>query len=126
MRGGNRPDARSGLIELVQIRGARLHRIERAAQHPDDEIEAAVAVQVAGRGRVVAARLERRSWWKWNPVAVEIGMAARDRKSTRLNSSHDQISYAVFCLKKKKNYRANHLLCESRCVDNAVLAVLSI
>src|SRR2546421_1022699 len=28
--------------------------------------------------------------------------APRDRKSTRLNSSHDQISYAVFCLKKKK------------------------
>src|SRR2546430_6598593 len=29
----------------------------------------------------------------------------RDRKSTRLNSSHSQISYAVFCLKKKKNKR---------------------
>src|SRR2546421_1652128 len=29
----------------------------------------------------------------------------RDRKSTRLNSSHDQISYAVFCLKKKKKNR---------------------
>src|SRR2546428_7511936 len=28
---------------------------------------------------------------------------ARDRKSTRLNSSHDQISYAVFCLKKNKS-----------------------
>src|SRR2546430_8036057 len=28
----------------------------------------------------------------------------RDRKSTRLNSSHSQISYAVFCLKKKKPY----------------------
>src|SRR2546430_12820845 len=28
---------------------------------------------------------------------------ARDRKSTRLNSSHSQISYAVFCLKKKKH-----------------------
>src|SRR2546429_4540422 len=28
----------------------------------------------------------------------------RDRKSTRLNSSHGYISYAVFCLKKKKNY----------------------
>src|SRR2546430_11272522 len=27
-----------------------------------------------------------------------------DRKSTRLNSSHSQISYAVFCLKKKKRY----------------------
>src|SRR5688572_32779066 len=31
------------------------------------------------------------------------GANARDRKSTRLNSSHSQISYAVFCLKKKKN-----------------------
>src|SRR2546430_9060544 len=28
-----------------------------------------------------------------------------DRKSTRLNSSHSQISYAVFCLKKKKTYQ---------------------
>src|SRR2546422_3953824 len=31
-----------------------------------------------------------------------------DRKSTRLNSSHGYISYAVFCLKKKKNKRQNH------------------
>src|SRR5688572_30992093 len=30
-------------------------------------------------------------------------LAIPDRKSTRLNSSHSQISYAVFCLKKKKN-----------------------
>src|SRR2546421_2981785 len=30
-----------------------------------------------------------------------------DRKSTRLNSSHDQISYAVFCLKKKKKNNVN-------------------
>src|SRR2546427_1033591 len=34
-------------------------------------------------------------------TACAIGVAA-DRKSTRLNSSHSQISYAVFCLKKKK------------------------
>src|SRR5206468_6736000 len=33
------------------------------------------------------------------------GMDGLDRKSTRLNSSHDQISYAVFCLKKKKSKR---------------------
>src|SRR2546428_2011204 len=32
-------------------------------------------------------------------IARELGV--QDRKSTRLNSSHDQISYAVFCLKKK-------------------------
>src|SRR2546421_10936512 len=31
-----------------------------------------------------------------------LGREQLDRKSTRLNSSHDQISYAVFCLKKKK------------------------
>src|SRR2546428_12317763 len=35
------------------------------------------------------------------PIGVVI-ISTRDRKSTRLNSSHDQISYAVFCLKKKK------------------------
>src|SRR2546427_7087533 len=32
------------------------------------------------------------------------GDSLADRKSTRLNSSHSQISYAVFCLKKKKNH----------------------
>src|SRR5206468_5561497 len=32
----------------------------------------------------------------------------KDRKSTRLNSSHDQISYAVFCLKKKKKKKRDH------------------
>src|SRR3712207_7871908 len=40
------------------------------------------------------------------PVSVRVFHAAdgtaRDRKSTRLNSSHANISYAVFCLKKKK------------------------
>src|SRR2546430_7942913 len=34
--------------------------------------------------------------------AHRAGRRERDRKSTRLNSSHSQISYAVFCLKKKK------------------------
>src|SRR6266550_8420955 len=33
------------------------------------------------------------------------GSCSRDRKSTRLNSSHGYISYAVFCLKKKKKYQ---------------------
>src|SRR2546430_15569443 len=38
------------------------------------------------------------------PIGLRQGFAilSRDRKSTRLNSSHSQISYAVFCLKKKK------------------------
>src|SRR2546427_3351249 len=39
------------------------------------------------------------------PLSAEKGSnpVERDRKSTRLNSSHSQISYAVFCLKKKKD-----------------------
>src|SRR2546427_3168851 len=36
------------------------------------------------------------------PKLSLLGAAFADRKSTRLNSSHSQISYAVFCLKKKK------------------------
>src|SRR2546430_7382856 len=39
------------------------------------------------------------------PFAVQDASVSEDRKSTRLNSSHSQISYAVFCLKKKKNVR---------------------
>src|SRR5690606_40500392 len=35
-------------------------------------------------------------------LALLLGFLGRDRKSTRLNSSHVKISYAVFCLKKKK------------------------
>src|SRR2546422_7997052 len=48
-------------------------------------------------------------------VVVEqgLGIVARgrqgpDRKSTRLNSSHGYISYAVFCLKKKKTHHTSH------------------
>src|SRR5205085_4269160 len=38
---------------------------------------------------------------------VPHGADVEDRKSTRLNSSHSQISYAVFCLKKKKKKKQN-------------------
>src|SRR3712207_9377199 len=51
----------------------------------DDRQGAQPGVAVGGRGRAPGARRERR----------------QDRKSTRLNSSHANISYAVFCLKKK-------------------------
>src|SRR5699024_12005374 len=37
----------------------------------------------------------------WSPIPVEQSAEKPDRKSTRLNSSHVSISYAVFCLKKK-------------------------
>src|SRR5256886_7338249 len=47
--------------------------------------------------RIQAARIEAKV-----RDAEERDRKLRDRKSTRLNSSHSQISYAVFCLKKKK------------------------
>src|SRR5690349_23532839 len=50
------------------------------------------ARQRAGVGEPLAARAER----------------LEDRKSTRLNSSHVEISYAVFCLKKKKSKNRQH------------------
>src|SRR5438876_8223570 len=40
--------------------------------------------------------------WRRSPDAPDL-ITDEDRKSTRLNSSHPSISYAVFCLKKKKN-----------------------
>src|SRR3712207_8365099 len=51
------------------------------------------------RAHAVRARGRRRR----QPVAPRARQVA-DRKSTRLNSSHANISYAVFCLKKKKNH----------------------
>src|SRR5688572_32150374 len=41
-------------------------------------------------------------WYTLHKTYAGLRDAYRDRKSTRLNSSHSQISYAVFCLKKKK------------------------
>src|SRR2546430_9880415 len=68
------------------------------------DLTAAVADSVAGEGAegeagfVVAAPV-----WGSSRVRQPISTSVRikDRKSTRLNSSHSQISYAVFCLKKK-------------------------
>ena len=46
----------------------------------------------------------------FDQAAESLGLSDghRDRKSTRLNSSHKPISYAVFCLKKKKNKTHTH------------------
>src|SRR5947209_11969157 len=51
------------------------------------------------------ARTRRRFGLPTRPIA-----SRKDRKSTRLNSSHANISYAVFCLKKKNNEQLRHHL----------------
>src|SRR5206468_12961639 len=59
---------------------------------------------------VFRSQSARRSGERSNPPVTSAERmrrsAGRDRKSTRLNSSHDQISYAVFCMKKKRSSRA--------------------
>src|SRR3712207_8998991 len=57
----------------------------------------------AGRGG--GARADPR---RHRPARAGRGDAARDRKSTRLNSSHANISYAVFCLKKNTSWPTSH------------------
>src|SRR2546430_8325191 len=58
---------------------------------------------------IARCRAPRATRWIGPTAATEIRPALRpDRKSTRLNSSHSQISYAVFCLKKKKKERRIH------------------
>src|SRR2546421_8931582 len=59
-------------------------------------------LQLTAAGGTLHHRLEI-DYKNPTPAGFLGGRAGRDRKSTRLNSSHDQISYAVFCLKKKKN-----------------------
>src|SRR5438132_679798 len=50
---------------------------------------------------VVLSRLRARSRKSWLDASCDSNRSTTDRKSTRLNSSHTVISYAVFCLKKK-------------------------
>src|SRR5258708_24923438 len=53
-------------------------------------------------GENVMLSLDKNGWW--NP------QGGQDRKSTRLNSSHQIISYAVFCLKKKKTVKTTRIV----------------
>src|SRR2546422_10491594 len=53
-------------------------------------------------------------------VLAEISTLLRDRKSTRLNSNHGYISYAVFCLKKKKNTHIHTIYTDNR-LDSACI-----
>src|SRR2546421_7928022 len=55
--------------------------------------------------RSICSSFSGRVVWilRQDSTPVQNAARLRDRKSTRLNSSHDQISYAVFCLKKKKD-----------------------
>src|SRR2546430_8671770 len=59
------------------------------------------ALPISAHGRV--GRYGRRAAARRHDARRRVPRGRGDRKSTRLNSSHSQISYAVFCLKKKKS-----------------------
>src|SRR5438034_5640109 len=76
--------------------------------HPDVQEAAVVGVPHVVLGEDVGAFVVCKPGASLDEAALTDFCAERDRKSTRLNSSHTVISYAVFCLKKKKKYRARN------------------
>src|SRR5256886_8801930 len=91
VRGGTIITAADRFVADVGIRAGRIVEIGESLPRASQEIDAA-GLQVLPGGVDVHTHLD-----------VDVGTVhtAEDRKSTRLNSSHSQISYAVFCLKKK-------------------------
>src|SRR5690348_17795753 len=79
--------------------GILLRRVPRLRRGPD-------GVPPPGSGRDG----ERRGAADRAPRGAGRARGRRDRKSTRLNSSHPSISYAVFCLKKKNNNSKKYLI----------------
>src|SRR2546427_9199182 len=81
---------------LFRSREATVEKLRRrVADGAADRAELADAESLLSYDRISRSRLV--------PVDADTDL---DRKSTRLNSSHSQISYAVFCLKKKKKKKA--------------------
>src|SRR2546427_7111538 len=87
-------------------------RFHGVSVHPPEEGLAAIHATLPDTVQIVYNLARREAEEEFLPAAraANVGVIAReplanglDRKSTRLNSSHSQISYAVFCLKKKKN-----------------------
>src|SRR5256885_10812314 len=89
-----------------------IRRPPRSTLFPYTTLFRSVTFYVAGdagfsgtRGSIGQSILLALETVRWNrDGTVEVGFPAADRKSTRLNSSHLVISYAVFCLKKKKTF----------------------
>src|SRR2546430_5621917 len=100
-----RPPPRSTLFPYTTL--FRSHHVDRRGAHPECGIVAADVgdaedAHTAGRRSIHGNCEEHLVVAGRPPMDAPPAGGMRDRKSTRLNSSHSQISYAVFCLKKKK------------------------
>src|SRR5947207_11770667 len=92
---------RSTLFPYTTLFRSRLRDLRRARERRGPAGQVDVARVLHAAGRVLGAAI------RGHEVHAVCGVGCvqerrRDRKSTRLNSSHTVISYAVFCLKKKK------------------------
>src|SRR2546422_2444455 len=89
---------RSTLFPYTTLFRSRVCAVVVAAGAPHRAAARPRPARPRGAGRVVMAVIERDA-----KIVNPLGM--QDRKSTRLNSSHGYISYAVFCFKKKKTIK---------------------
>src|SRR5207244_6846951 len=94
------PAGKTARVELTYMVGG-------ASWQPAYE---ARADEAAGRVALsLYATVQQSTGERWEQAQVALSTAVpSDRKSTRLNSSHQIISYAVFCLKKKKRMHTQH------------------
>src|SRR2546428_1372125 len=90
------PLVAAGVAEHSRFRQHRLARLYRTSM-------AAAAITFGSREFALRAIRSVNEKHRQVHGVLKAPEGALDRKSTRLNSSHDQISYAVFCLKKKKH-----------------------
>src|SRR5256885_4203680 len=77
--------------------------LEEALQHDQDYGYGGIGIRVGTRSLLAGARSLARCVHSAMRQSARARRCRRDRKSTRLNSSHLVISYAVFCLKKKRS-----------------------
>src|SRR5205085_3212811 len=101
-----------GRLELTKFRNPKLVEIEPAIAPPNtlglrsvmfavESVDDTVARLRAVGGKLVGEVAQYEDKYRLCYMRGPAGIIVADRKSTRLNSSHSQISYAVFCLKKK-------------------------
>src|SRR5690606_40284656 len=90
------PTRRSSDLAKMALAMLSAMSVAELKMHVEQESESALT-RIPGIGKKTAQRLLIELKDKLKNIEVD----SRDRKSTRLNSSHVKISYAVFCLKKK-------------------------
>src|SRR6266498_4329060 len=97
----SQPSASQRLARMERMCGTKLFERDTRGARPT-----AAGAELSRRADHILGHLEE-VYAATREAATGHRLVIGDRKSTRLNSSHVRISYAVFCLKKKKQYKIN-------------------